>query len=55
MALTHEQLVADIEGMIDMAIIEAYPDSTDEERVVARAEFLQALSLLVDCDTTVMH
>ena len=55
MALTHTQMVEEVEGMIDAAIIEAYPDSTDAERVQAKQEFLQALALLVDCPMDVVH
>ena len=55
MALTHVQIVEEIEGMIDAAIIEAYPDSTNEERAQAREELLQTLQLLVDCPMDVVH
>ena len=55
MALTHVQMVEEVEGMIDAAIIEAYPDATNEERVAAKQEFLQTLQLLLDCDTSVVH
>ncbi len=53
--LTYDQMVAEVNGMIDMAIIEAYPDATNEERAQAREEFLQTLGLLLHCDESVVH
>ncbi len=53
--LTYDQMVDEVNGMIDMAIIEAYPDATNEERAQAREEFLQTLGLLLHCDESVVH
>ncbi len=53
--LTYDEMVADVNGMIDVAIIEATPDATNEERAQFREEFLQSLALLLDCDESVVH
>ncbi len=53
--ITYEQMVADVNGMIDVAIIEATPGATNEERAQFREEFLQSLQLLLDCNESVVH